>query len=83
MVVVWGAGVSSNVLLSYGLATSTSIKPGKWGDFLGFAEVEDGGPEIGLAEREVVDGVLVVEGAKVMERERDCEAERAGLEVVG
>ena len=83
MVVVWGAGVSSNALWSYGLATSTSIKPGKWGYFLGFADVEGGGPEVGVAEREVVDGVLVVEGAKVKERECDCEGEKAGLEVVG
>ena len=81
--VVPGVGVSSKVLFSYGLATTSSIKPGKCGYFLGFAAVEDGGPEIGLAEREVVGGVFVVEGAKVTARERGCEAEDAGLEVDG
>ena len=65
MVVVRGAGVSSKVLLSYGLATTSSIKPGKCGYFLGFAAVEDGGPEIGFAEREVVGGMVVVEEVKV------------------
>ena len=46
---------------------------------MGLADVEGAGPEVGVAEPEVVEGVVVVEGAKVTERE----AEMAGLEVVG
>ena len=47
-VVVVGSGVSSRVVCSYGLGTMSSIKPGRWGYFLGFVVPKAGVPEAGF-----------------------------------
>ena len=50
---------------------------------MGLADAEGADPGVEVAEREVVDGVEVVEGAKGTERVCECEAEIAESEVVG